>query len=42
MDKQIQDTCDKCDVEMKFKCTKCEHNKDLEKSLLYIYGLNVY
>ena len=41
MDKQIQDTCDKCDAEppvVKFKCPKCEHNKDIEKSLLYVWS----
>lgn len=42
-DKQIQDPCDKCDVEppaTKFKCPKCEHNniEKIEKSLLYIWS----
>lgn len=36
-DKQIQDPCDKCDVEppaMKFKCPECEHNPDKEPVMI--------
>lgn len=37
IDKQIQDPCNKCDVEppaLKFKCPTCEHNKENKQILI--------